>query len=172
MALPLSPELRAKIAAAYPSMLAGVARGDKVSDVVAAAGIIHENLRAFWSNVPGARQEWDDARRESSYALDEIARGIVDTEKMDPADKRVRSDYYRWAAAKRNPVVYSDKVQHDHTVKHIDLTRIIEAASARLAAVRVTPNSHGALEHRAPALPALPVLEAELVPEVKLADLL
>ena len=54
----------------------------------------------------------------------------------DSAHARTRIDTLKWAARIRNPRLYGDKAQLDVNVKHVDLTRIIQEANARLAQAR------------------------------------
>jgi hypothetical protein len=96
------------------------------------------------------------AQEESAEAL--IDEYLIELErkpkdKVDAANKRTRLEMLKWIISKRNPRMYSDKMLHDVTVKTIDLTRIINAAEARLVA-------------RAPAID----IDAVIIP--KLEDLL
>ncbi|HEY5636269.1 MAG TPA: hypothetical protein VIS77_05155, partial [Burkholderiales bacterium] len=71
---------------------------------------------------------------------------------LDPAHARMRVDTLKWAARIRNPRLYGDKAQLDVNVRTVDLTRIIEAANARLAAAQAARAGHvveGTLVRRA-----------------------
>lgn len=165
----IGAETRAKIAAAWPDILGGIASGDLVRDVLKRAGFSYTQVRAYYQEDAQRRKEWEDAREESADSfLDEVlavsrdsgdivrdAAGEIVLDKdgqpllirPDSALARVRVDALKWAARIRNPRAYSDKAQLDVNVRTVDLTRIISEANARLAgrAPRV-------LEHDAPKL--------------------
>lgn len=181
MAIRISPETAARVRDAWPSMLAAVASGAGIKKTIEQHGLKTDWVRAFRGMDATAEAEWVKAKEESADALSEegleIARnpikviqpgepGNEDGTKpliirIDPAFARVHVDYLKWLAAKRNPRTYSDKAQLDVNVRTLDLTRIIEAANARLAGA---PRAR-ILEHNAPALELL-------APALKLADLL
>lgn len=150
----ISEETRARIAAAWPDILNKVAAGELVGETITAAGFSREMIRAYLASVPGARQEWDDARMESADAFFDQAQAIASKPSKDPKAARVQLQALQWLAGKRNPRVYGDRAQLDVNVKHVDLTRVIEAAQARLAAAR------------APAL--RDVSDAEVLPDLAL----
>src|SRR5574341_233511 len=175
MATRISAELAALIESKWPDILAGIAAGDLVRDVLRAAGIKYSHVRAYIQGDAAKRLEWDDAREESADAfLDEVlavarARselalndagepilgkyGKALVVAVDSALARTQVDELKWAARIRNPRAYSDKAQLDVNVRTIDLTRIISEANARLAAAR----EPRILEHEPPA--ALPAPE-------------
>lgn len=148
----IGPETRARIAQAWPEILAGLAAGELVRDVLARAGISAGEIRAYRMGDAQARSEWDLAREQSADALFDEAMAIA----RDPFERvpnpenpdkplitrrdaqyaRLHVDTLKWAAAKRNPRLYSDKAQLDVNIKTIDLTRVINDANARLAAAR------------------------------------
>lgn len=152
--LRIAPETIARIAAAWPDMLAKIAAGEQVGKTVDAAGFNRDLVRAYLANVPNARAEWDEAREASADAFFDQAQEIANSTDGDPKIARVRLQALQWLAGKRNPRVYGERMSHDVTVKHVDLTRVIEAAQARLAGAR------------APAL--RDVSDAELVPSLAL----
>ena len=128
-------------------------------DVLRKAGFSHAMIRAYRDASPQARTEWDSAREESADALFDEAMAIarnkgapwLDKDGKPVLDKhdrpiiiapdaalaRTHVDTLKWAARIRNPRLYGDKAQLDVNVRTIDLTRIIEAANARLASARV-----------------------------------
>ena len=152
MAYHISPEVRAKIAAAWPDMLDRLARGDLVRDIVRDVGVLRQQVDGYKLTTPGAVAEWDTARESSADALwDEAmdnARANVDRNLAQHV--RTRIDTLKWAARIRNPRLYGDKAQLDVNVKSVDLTKIIQDANARLAAAKqgriidVTPSNSGA----------------------------
>lgn len=149
----ISEETRARIARAWPDILTALAAGELVRNVLRKHDVSADMLRAYRASEPSARQEWEDAREQSADALFEealqIARDpfeeIADPTgadkplvkvRRDPSHARVMVDTLKWAARIRNPRLYSDKSTLDVNVRTVDLTRIIEAAQARLAAQR------------------------------------
>ena len=137
MATRISVETAARIAAAWPALLDALAAGQVMAPVYAAAGFSADMVRCWRAQDQARETEWDKAREQSADALADMALAVANNDKVDPAHARVRIDTYKWAAAKRNPRAYSDKATLDVNVKTVDLTRIIEAANARLAAAQV-----------------------------------
>lgn len=160
MSTRLGDDLRARLAAAWPELLAGIAAGDLVRDVMARLGVQYSHVRAYYLESEALRAEWEAARLESADAfMDEAVQAgrckpellrdekgaIVWNQKTgepvliapDAALARVRADTCKWAARIRNPHAYSDRAQLDVNVKTIDLTRIISEANQRLAAREV-----------------------------------
>ena len=142
-------------------MCARLAAGDLVRDILKDAGFTREQVSAYKLSSPTIKAQWDEAREASAdsfhdEALD-IARADVDKELAQHV--RTRIDTLKWAARIRNPKLYGDKAQLDVNVRTVDLTRIIDAANARLAAhqgrmIDVTPSNSGetrALAHAQPA---------------------
>jgi hypothetical protein len=163
----ISPETHAHITAVWPAILEGLASGKLVRDILRDAGITSDMKRAYILTEPSAAKEWDEAREASADAfLDEamdVARNTVDVipqgegkepliVRIDPAHARNRIDTLKWAARIRNPRLYGDKAQLDVNVRTVDLTAIILAANARLAASRAPL----AIEHDADSTLALP----------------
>lgn len=132
----ISEETRERIRKAWPDVLAGLAAGELVRDVLARNGISSEMKRAFVLSEPGARESWDEAREASADALFDQALETANNGDLDPAHARVKVDTLKWAARIRNPRLYGDKAQLDVNVRTVDLTRIIQDANARLAAAR------------------------------------
>lgn len=132
----ISADTAARIAAAWPDILAGLASGRLVRDVLKDAGLTADMLRAYKAASAEARTQWDDAREQSADAFMDEALEVANNDKADPAHARVKIDTLKWAARIRNPRLYGDKAQLDVNVRTVDLTRIIEAANARLAAAQ------------------------------------
>lgn len=143
----ISDATRERITAAWAHILGEIAGGAAIKATIEAAGFSTGELRAYRASVANADAEWARAKEESADALADEIREEANNRTADPAFARVRIDALKWLASKRNPRTYSDKMQHDVTVKSVDLTRIISEANARLAgrAPRV-------LEHDAPKL--------------------
>jgi len=132
----MNPEQRARIAEAWPRLLAGLAAGDLIKTMLAREGLDRYHVSDYKLSVPGAKAAWDEARAASADSfMDEAldnARGPME----DPQAARVLIDTLKWAARIRNPAMYGDKSQVDVNVKTIDLTRIIQDANARLIAAQ------------------------------------
>jgi hypothetical protein len=133
----IGAETRARIAAAWPDMLAELADGGLIFRILGARAISASELRVYKAENPVARQEWEDAREQSAEAFMDDAIDTANNPEHDPAHARVKIDTLKWAARIRNPRAYGDKAQLDVNVKTLDLTRIISDAQARLAASRV-----------------------------------
>lgn len=173
MASRIGADTQARILAAWPRLLAALAGGELVKDAIKAEGLSRNEVDAYKASLPQARVEWDLAREASAdsfmdEALD-IARSPVHVlpplveggepriVQVDSSSVRNRIDTLKWAARIRNPRTYGDKAQLDVNVKTVDLTRIIEAANARVLAAqgRVIEHNNGidrALAHAQPVL--------------------
>lgn len=132
----ISEETRERIRKAWPDVLAGLAAGELVRDVLARNGISIGEKRAFILGEPGAKEAWDEAREASADAFMDQALETANNPTDDAAHARTRIDTLKWAARIRNPRLYGDKAQLDVNVRTVDLTRIIQDANARLAAAR------------------------------------
>lgn len=81
-----------------------------------------EALRLSSSTISKWLGEDDDLAKQYARALeaqgDEYAFRVIETAEnmaLAPDEKRVRIDAYKWAAGKRKPKVYGDKIQNEHT---------------------------------------------------------
>ena len=135
MATRISAETAARIEKAWPDLLDQLAAGEVMAPHYARHKVSADQVRVWRvAGGPTRATEWDSAREQSADAyLDRIAQ-IADNPGSDSGIARVRIDAMRWIASKRNPRLYSDRAQLDVNVRTVDLTRIIEAANARLAA--------------------------------------
>lgn len=132
----IGPELRAKIAAAWPAVCAAVADGGHVGNTYAAHGFTRGQAAAFLASDPEARRAWEEAREQSADTFFDQMLDIANNPGPDPKDARVRFDTLRWIAGKRNPRYYGEKAQLDVNVKTVDLTAVIAQANDRLARAR------------------------------------
>ena len=132
----IGAETAARIAAAWPGVLNAIAAGELVRDALNSAAISRGMLRAYLAGDAGAKREWDEAREASADAFMDQALDVANNRTDDATHARTRIDTLKWAARIRNPRLYGDKAQLDVNVRTIDLTRIIEAANARLAEAR------------------------------------
>ena len=136
MATRISEETAARIAQAWPDLIAAVAGTGRIDHACSAAGLSTDQVRVYRMARPDAEKEWQTAREQSAdYYADQVA-AIADNPGADSGTARVRMDAYRWLAAKRNPKAYNDKSTVDVNVRTVDLTRIIQDANARLAAAQ------------------------------------
>lgn len=137
MATRISEETAARIAAAWPDLLDQFAAGEVMAPHYARHGVTADQVRVWRvAGGPLRAQEWDAAREQSADAYADKVAEVANNPGPDSGSARVRMDAYRWLAAKRKPAAYSDKAQLDVNVRTVDLTRIIEAANARLAAAQ------------------------------------
>lgn len=137
--------LRARIDKAWPDIIAALAAGQMVADVLEMAGLKRDHLFAYMRENPAAREEWESAREASADALFDQVLETASNARLDPAHARMRCDALKWAARIRNPRLYGDKAQLDVNVRTVDLTRIISDANARLAQARVIEHVPSAL---------------------------
>lgn len=156
----ISEETRTRIAVAWPQILRAIADGDLIKDVLGAAGISRHELNAYKSGNARLVAEWDAAREASadSFMDQALEEALADKTQFEAAHVRTRIDTLKWAARIRNPRAYGEKQQLDVNVKTVDLTRIIEAANARVQAAqvaRVIPHNSEADRAHVRALPAL-----------------
>lgn len=132
----IGPETRARIAAAWPELMAKIADGAPIGATVRDMGFSGGELRAYRATEPGADADWQRAKEESAEYFFEAAQDIASNPGPDAKAARVKLQALMWLAAKRNPRAYADRAALDVSVKHVDLTRIIEDANARLAGAR------------------------------------
>ena len=142
-----------KARAAFPDLLAGIAAGELIKDLLAKHGLQRKTVSRLIVADRELHRQWDEARESSADAfMDEamdVARSDIDKEYAQHA--RTRIDTLKWAARIRNPRLYGDRSSVDLNVRTIDLTRIIQDANARLAAqqqgriIEGTSNNCGAL---------------------------
>lgn len=127
-----------------------MADGHPINASITAAGFSPDMIRAYRRDNPAAAADWELARQQSadSYA-DEIL-ATIDNPATDPQHARVRVDALKWLAAKRNPRVYSDRVDHNVNVRTVDLTRVIADARARVQARRARAVTHEGESVRVP----------------------
>ena len=133
----ISEETRARIRQAWPEILADIAGGSLIRDVLKRANITLHMARGYMDSTAGARDEWNQAKADSADAYFDEAAAIAYNPGSDPASARVKADLFKWLAGKRNPRDYSDKATLDVNVRTVDLTRIISEANARLEASRM-----------------------------------
>jgi transposase-like protein len=61
------------------------------------------------------RKHYTRAREDQADSYADKTIEVAEDKTLDPADKRVRIDAYKWAAGKRKPKVYGDRVDHSHS---------------------------------------------------------
>lgn len=132
----IGPELRARITAVWPDILSAVADGGVIGEILKGHGFSRDHLRVYLSTEPEAKRQWDTARELSAESFFEQAQAIANSPGDDPKVARVRLQALMWMSAKRNPRLYSERAQLDVNVRTLDMTAIIQAANARLAAAR------------------------------------
>ena len=137
MATRISDETAARIEKAWPDLLDQLAAGEVMAPHYARHAVSADQVRVWRVREQGRSVEWDAAREQSAEAYADQVAEIINKPGADSGIARVKIDGLKWLASKRNPRGYSDRVDHNVTVRTIDLTRIIEAANARLASARV-----------------------------------
>lgn len=165
MATRISEATREKVRKAWPEILAALADGSPVQEVLKRHDLSRYILSAFMASEPDARNEWETAKEVSAEVLfdDLLQMASNRFADIEPTRARATMDSLKWLAAKRNPKVYSDRSQVDVTVKTIDLTRIIQEANKRLRDGRAVL-SRVVSEDAVQMLPSVAV-EAEVVNE-------
>lgn len=157
--------MRARVTAAWPELLERVAAGEEVRHAIVAVGLARGAVRSYRALEPGADDEWQQARQDYAQSLFDEVMTLARTKSADQvaaSDKRELLNHMRWTLQKLDPKNYSDKAQLDINVKSMDLTRIIEAANARILA-RTAPNIAVLAPSRTHAQDAQ---DAELVPSL------
>ena len=79
---------------------------------------VSDSLLCKWLKVPEKEELRKRYARAREDQADAYADRVIDTAQhptLDPNDKRVRIDAYKWAAGKRKAKVYGDKVMNEHT---------------------------------------------------------
>lgn len=132
----ISAETIARLTASWELLLQDVADGKPIQAAIRARGFSPDMVRAYKRDVANAREQWDDARQQSADAFADEILATIDNSGMDPQHARVRVDALKWLAAKRNPRVYSERVDHNLTVRTVDLTKVIADARERVRARR------------------------------------
>ena len=129
-------EVRAKISAVWPEILDAVAECkltlEQAAEQIAGVGI--RSVQRYARATPGARAELDDALLDGAELL--VARLpslILDT--PDARRARVLAEFAWKIAASRDPKRFGDRSRVTMEVRTLDLTHIVNAAAARLAAV-------------------------------------
>lgn len=84
------------------------------------------------------------ARHISAGALEDAALDVANASTAESYQSdRIRIDTYKWAAAKRHPKEYGDKVQHDTTITvaqlHIDALRAPRITAQAQLTQQLTP---------------------------------
>jgi terminase small subunit-like protein len=130
----MSQQTRERIAGVWRDILEGIATGEQIRHVLAKYKVSGDMARAYRAMDPQNDRDWTRAKEESADADFDQIKEIANNPEIDPARARVMIDALRWTAGKRNPRVYGDKAQLDVNVRTVDLTQIINAANARIAA--------------------------------------
>ncbi|MCC6695228.1 MAG: hypothetical protein IT365_06330 [Candidatus Hydrogenedentes bacterium] len=130
-------EVRAKIAAVWPEILDAVAECRLTLEQAAAqiAGVGIRSVQRYARSTPGAREQLDDALTDGAELMvARIPSLILDT--ADARRARVLAEFAWKIAASRDPKRFGDRSRVTMEVRTLDLTRIVTAAAARLAAVQ------------------------------------
>ena len=136
MATRIGEDTRKRIEAAWPDLLDALAAGEIMAPHYAKAKVSADQVRVWRVESPDRGKEWDTAREQSADAYADMIAEVANTPMSDSAAARVRIQALQWLAGKRNVQRYGERTTHDLTIKTIDLTTIIQAANARLAAAQ------------------------------------
>jgi len=132
----ISAETQAKIAAVWNDMLERYAAAQTLDQICKAYSLTRGQIRGYRETVPNARQEWNDARKESAQAyLDQLVEVTNNTD-LDPRRARVMIDSLRFLIERLDPDSFSPRTRAEITHKVIDLNQAIRDANLRLAAAR------------------------------------
>lgn len=132
----LSPEVAAKVAAAFPDILQAISNGARVDQTCALHGLDRRIVWQYWSTDPQRRTQWYDAMKESADAFADKALDAAENASRDAKAARVQLATYQWLAEKRDPDRYGQRMRTDVNIKTVDLTKIIQDANARLIAAQ------------------------------------
>jgi hypothetical protein len=135
MATRISEETAARIERAFPDLLDALAAGEVMAPHYAKAKVSADQVRVWRVAVPERLAAWDAARQQSADAYADMILDVANNHK-DSNSARVRIQALQWLAARRDPKVYADSSKITHEVRTVDLTAIILAANARLAAAQ------------------------------------
>ena len=142
MANRISDETRARIALAWDDLLALVANGKTMAFILKAHPFTVTQIRGYRELIPGARQEWNDARKESAQAFLDQLMEVANNPDIDPPRARVQIDSLRFLIERLDPDSFSPRTRAEITHKVIDLNQAIRDANLRLAQSR-----HERIEH-------------------------
>lgn len=159
----ISEETRERIRTVWPDILEQIAAGAEIRTALGSNLVTRGQIRAYLAGEAGAREQWNDAKRDSADSYFDQVLSIAYNPGPDAAAARVSIDGWKWLAAKRNPAEYNDKAQLDVNVRSVDLTRIISDAQARLEASRIVGNAALLAAIQAPALPVLEMRDAQVI---------
>ena len=138
MATHLSESMRAKVAAAWPEILASVADGQRYREILARVGVSYACMCAWRAEDPERRRAWEDARKDSASAfIDRIVDLTNDSSAglLDPARARVQLDSLKFIIEKLDPERYGQRTRVD--VQHsVDIRPALERAARRAARLR------------------------------------
>ena len=133
----VGPDIRAKIAPAWPAILDAVAECkltlEQAAERIAGVGI--RSVQRYARSTPGARQELDAALLDGAELMvARIPSLILDT--PDARRARVLAEFAWKIAASRDPKRFGDRSRVTMDIRTLDLTDIVTAASKRLVESR------------------------------------
>ena len=132
----ISTDTQAKIAAVWPLLCERVAATRTLAQIEKEFGISRWQIKAYRENVPGARQEWADARRESAQSYLDQLQEVTNNPDIEPRRARVMIDSLRFLIERLDPDTFSPRTRAEITHKVIDLNQAIRDANARLEHAR------------------------------------
>lgn len=133
----------------------------RMVEIIAQGGTFEKAAKEFgcsaallckWISDPEATELREQYMRAREAQGDAYADKVIDTAEdptLDANEKRVRIDAYKWAAGKRKPKVYGDRVTQEHTgpdggpIKH-EIENPLDVLASRLAALAAREEPDGA----------------------------
>ncbi len=124
----------------------------RMIEIIAVGGTLELAAKEFgcsvgllckWLEDPGKeklREQYARARETQGDAFADKVISTAEDPTLDPNEKRVRIDAYKWAAGKRKPKVYGDRVLNEHSgpdggpIKH-EIENPVDVLASRLAAL-------------------------------------
>ena len=131
--------------ATVETILSEYASGSESLDTVAKRhSCTGKSVRQWAVEHPSIGEVYARARLVSAGALEDAALDVANASTAESYQSdRIRIDTYKWAAAKRHPREYGDKVQHDTTITvaqlHIDALRAPRITAQATVTQQLTP---------------------------------
>lgn len=134
---PIGEDVRRKVEAAWPDILDAVAECKLTLEQAAEkyAGVGIRSVQRYARQTKGARAELDDALTDGAELMVSRIPSLI-LETPDARRARVLAEFAWKIAASRDPARFGDRSRVTMEVRTLDLTHIVNAAAARLAAAQ------------------------------------
>ena len=157
----ISELTRAKLSAIWPDLLERVIAAQPLDQICKAHDITRSQLKGYRHDVPGARDEWMEARKESAQTFLEQMIAVTNNPDIDPSRVRVMCDSLKFLIERLDPDSFSPRTRAEITHKVIDLNQAIRDANARLSHVR-QPRIERDVTHETQLVTTAPLLSSLL----------